>query len=383
MVWVRDFHSGKLLKEPMLASSLMKWLYPAPKPGTSPFNASTQKFITQKRPTQASSSKQFHRERKQGKNSHRARSEDAIRCFKRATHHFNPLRGSWLRASILHLLTKKVTSRCIGLWQKCMLSRRAIAPFIKRYGLDTDLFAEPIEHFSSFNDFFIRKLKPQARPIDPSTLIAPADGRYFFFRDITPLGSWWLKGFEYRLQDLLPDVDPARLIGGSLISIRLCPLDYHRFHCPMDARIDNIQSVEGPLFSVSPLATHATSNRLLMNARKILTMRSNAFSTPLYLVAIGATAVGSIQITADKGKELKRGDEIGYFEFGGSSLVLILPKQYANKIVDTPTQDALKWSEQLIRELERSQACELFIKMGTALAHIDLGDLQTALLNKR
>ena len=70
-----------------------------------------------------------------------------------------------------------------GLWQKASWSKKKVAPFIKTFGLDSSEFLDEPDSFASFNDFFIRKLKPEARPIASADAIIPADARFLFYKD--------------------------------------------------------------------------------------------------------------------------------------------------------------------------------------------------------
>src|SRR5207253_379926 len=114
---------------------------------------------------------------------------------------------------------------------------RKIVPFIKRYSIDVKEFQDPVESFSSFNDFFIRKLKPESRPLTQSPLDIPADGRYRFYNSLSDSFIFSVKNRDFTLKTLLRDDKQAeKYVGGSLVVARLCPTDCHRFYFPCDCR---------------------------------------------------------------------------------------------------------------------------------------------------
>jgi phosphatidylserine decarboxylase len=131
-------------------------------------------------------------------------------------------------------------------------SVKRILPFIKNYKLDTSEFAdENIDAFKSFNEFFYRKLKPIARPIDSSNQVAvlPADGRHLGFQNISKIKGIFTKGQTFDLETFLGDDDLAqRYKNGVLVCSRLCPVDYHRFHFPVSGIPAKPVLINGSLF---------------------------------------------------------------------------------------------------------------------------------------
>ncbi len=215
-----------------------------------------------------------------------------------------------------------------GYLQKRPSSRRKIKPFIRKFSIDPSEFLEPISHYGSFNDFFIRKLKPEARPIDsnPNVAIIPADGRYYFYTDITHDSNFIVKGKALDLESLLENRKLAQEFeGGSLVLARLCPSDYHRFHFPCDCLPGATKVINGWLYSVSPIALKRNVHILTQNKRTLCEISSPLCHRFLYL-EIGATAVGSIQETYQPNQWQMKGSEKGYFEFGGSTLILLFAK---------------------------------------------------------
>jgi phosphatidylserine decarboxylase len=214
-------------------------------------------------------------------------------------------------------------SRLYGYLQKKPSSRNKIAPFIRDYGIDSSEF-EPAE-YRSFNDFFIRKLKPSCRPIDPrpDVIVMPADGRYLAYQTFD---RFFVKGQEFSLDSFLKNSAYARCFSnGSMLIARLCPVDYHRFHFPCDGVADTPRLINGLLYSVNPLALKKRIAILSENKRVVTEIDTELFGTILY-VEVGATAVGTIRQTFEPEQRVSKGQEKGYFEFGGSCLVLLFEK---------------------------------------------------------
>ena len=217
-------------------------------------------------------------------------------------------------------------SKLYGFLQKRPKSARKVAPFIAAFHVDVTEFAET--NFGSFNDFFIRKLKSEARPIDPDPKRAalPADGRYLVFPNLRTTDRFYVKGQQFDLLSFLRDSALAhRFAEGSMLIARLCPTDYHRFHFPCDGTPGPAQLIEGPLFSVNPIALRKRLSILSENRRMITEFETKNFGTIFY-VEVGATCVGAIHQTYQPERPVKKGEEKGYFSFGGSSLVLLFEK---------------------------------------------------------
>lgn len=226
--------------------------------------------------------------------------------------------------TLLPLLSHSfLVSHIYGYLKKLPSSRSQIEPFIREYGIDTTEFAEA--EFRSFNDFFIRKLKPDCRPIvfDPHRAALPADGRYLVY---PVFDRFFVKGQEFSLESFLQDpVLARRFAEGSMLIARLCPVDYHRFHFPCDGVASSAKLINGPLYSVNPIAIRKRVAILSENKRMVTEIDTKSFGTILY-VEIGATSVGSIRQTYPPNASVCKGQEKGYFEFGGSCIVLLFEK---------------------------------------------------------
>lgn len=225
---------------------------------------------------------------------------------------------------LLHLLSRiPFFSAFVGFWQSRSFTKRKIAPFIQEHGVDPSEFAKPIEKFSSFNDFFIRKLNPNSRPIAETEAIIPADGRYWFYEKISSAFYFNIKGEKFDLSELLEDSSLAKHYEeGSLVIARLCPSDYHRFHFPCDGVPQETKLINGWLYSVNPIAIKRDVHIFTKNKRTLCLFKSAAFGE-LLILEIGATSVGTIHQTYEPNRLYKKGAEKGFFSFGGSSLVLL------------------------------------------------------------
>lgn len=228
--------------------------------------------------------------------------------------------GRWLAPKIARW---PLLSKLYGIWQRQRFTRRKIGRFVERFGIDASEFLRPIDAFESFNAFFVRELNPKARPIAGALgqAIIPADGRYKFFESIGPEIALYVKGNELVLSDLLAgfaNIDDY--LGGTLVLGRLCPLDCHRFYSPSQARVAPPHTLDGLLYSVNPLATSQKGGILARNRKTILSLESEDFGQFL-LIAIGATCVGSVHLTYSTHSTVQRGQELGYYSFGGSALI--------------------------------------------------------------
>lgn len=235
-------------------------------------------------------------------------------------------------------------------------SAARVAPFIDRYGLDPDEFAESPDTFSSFNEFFYRKLKPAARPVDAdeSAVVFPADGRHLGFARAADISGVFVKGQKFDLAALLGDEAlAAKYAGGTLVLSRLCPVDYHRFHFPVAGTPGETRLIAGPLFSVSPIALRKRLAYLWTNKRTITPLRTERHGT-VQLIEIGATCVGTIRQTFTPGKPVAKGAEKGYFAFGGSSTISLFEP------------GAVRLESDLAEYSSRQM--ELYAKVGTRMA---------------
>ncbi|ORY76368.1 phosphatidylserine decarboxylase-domain-containing protein [Protomyces lactucae-debilis] len=207
-------------------------------------------------------------------------------------------------------------------------SAKDIKPFIAFHRLNMDEVLDPVDSFKSFNEFFYRKLKPDARPCtapnDPRIAVSPADCRSVVFNTLTSATEIWVKGQQFSIARLFGDAYPedvARFENGSFGIFRLAPQDYHRFHIPVDGTLGIPKTIEGQYYTVNPMAIRSNLDVYGENVRVLIPVDTKEFGRVM-IVCIGAMMVGSTVITAEPGP-VSRTDELGYFKFGGSTILLI------------------------------------------------------------
>lgn len=230
--------------------------------------------------------------------------------------------GSFI-GSLLAFLASRFffVSWLYGFWQKRPWTRSKIQPFIQAYGVDPSEFVKQPQDFTSFNDFFIRELKPESRPLSSTPLIIPADARYLAYQTINE-DKIIVKGQKFNLTELFGDEALAkRYAEGSLLMARLCPSDYHRFHFPTDCTPGESRLINGFLYSVNPIALDQRLSIFWENKRKLTLLKTESFGEIAYF-EVGATNVGTIIHTHQAFSPAKKGAEKGYFSFGGSALLL-------------------------------------------------------------
>lgn len=226
------------------------------------------------------------------------------------------------------LVRRAVFSRWYGYKMKKPESSLRVLPFISKYEIDVDEFAKSPFDYKTFNEFFYRALKPEARPIAPGDRVAvfPADGRHLAFPDIDAAAGFYVKGMKFALRDLLADdALAARFAGGAMLISRLCPVDYHRFHFPVNGVPEESRLINGFLYSVSPVALRRRLRYLVENKRVVTVVESPEFGR-VAIIEVGATNVGSIQQSFVPGRAVKKGDEKGLFAFGGSCVITLFER---------------------------------------------------------
>lgn len=235
-------------------------------------------------------------------------------------------------------------SQLYGLFQKSRFSRSKVVPFIQEFDVDVSEFLDPVSSFSSFNDFFIRKLNLSFRPLAQGENVAvlPADARYLVYPQIDVADGFVVKGKKFDLRELLQDDAQAqRYAKGAMVIARLCPTDYHRFHFPCSGTASEARLINGPLYSVNPIALRKNIAILSENKRVITEIDSKAFGKVLY-IEVGATNVGSITQTYSPRTFCPKGAEKGYFSFGGSSLIVLFEPNRITFDADLVEQSAKK-----------------------------------------
>jgi phosphatidylserine decarboxylase len=217
--------------------------------------------------------------------------------------------------------------------------------FVAKYGVNMAEAANPdIASYSSFNEFFTRPLRPDARPLAKADFVCPVDGAISQFGQIDDDQIFQAKGHQFSTTALVGGDSElaAQFQHGSFANLYLSPKDYHRLHMPCDGRLTRMIYVPGALFSVNPTTARGIPNLFARNERVVCVFES-ARHGPFVLVLVGATIVGSMAtawhglVNPPRSSEvrewryddqkiiLKKGDEMGRFLLG-STIVMLFKK---------------------------------------------------------
>ena len=228
-------------------------------------------------------------------------------------------------AALAGLLTQPLLSRIYGWANSSAWSRRRIRPFVEQMGIDMQSSVKRIDEFRSFNDFFTREIQSASRPVcdKPNVCVAPADGKLLTYRQVDAQRSFQIKRSCFNLGGLLGDrVEASSFAGGSLVVARLGLADCHHFHFPDSGVPEAARSIEGRLHAGGPYALRTLVPFFSENHRMVTRFASDHFG-PMAIVEIGALTVGSIRQRFEPGARVATGDPKGYFELGGSTVVLL------------------------------------------------------------
>lgn len=224
---------------------------------------------------------------------------------------------------LLKLAVCPGVSRIMGKYLASPVSRWMIAGYIRRHGIDMKSYEK--KKYVSFNDFFIRKRKRSKCTLDvvPSHLISPCDG-YLSVYSIDSGSKFRIKNVEYSIPQLLEnDLLASSYLGGTCFVFRLTPQNYHRYCYIDDGLKGKNHFVKGVLHCVRPVACE-TYPVYVRNSREYTVIRTMFFGKVVQM-EVGALLVGKIHNHQEAG-EVLRGEEKGYFAFGGSTIILLLEK---------------------------------------------------------
>ena len=254
------------------------------------------------------------------------------------------------------MVPKRAVSGAIGWGASCgipaafrtlMLSR-----FARIYGIDVAEAEKPLGEYGGFDEFFTRKLRSGARPVDdaPGRIVSPADGTVVECGLVTAGKMLQAKGSLFDLATLLGDADAAaRLEGGAYLITYLSPKDYHRVHSPAGGRVIGWQHIPGTLFSVGARSIRSEPELFVRNERfvTLLEMEGGGLAAVVMVAAIG---VGHVTASYDSDvathgrgflkaavrahrydvpKPIARGDELGIFHLGSTTIAVFEPGRVA------------------------------------------------------
>lgn len=230
----------------------------------------------------------------------------------------------------LRILVRPFVSKAAGMLLNTRLSAKLIPDFVKKNKIDLSQYQK--QEFVSYNDFFTRKIKPEERPVseDGNILISPCDGKATVCR-IGRDSRFFIKDTEYTVEQLLRNRKLAeRYLNGYAVILRLTVDDYHRYCYVADGKKSANVILPGVFHTVNPAANDALPI-YKENAREYTLLKTEKFGTVL-MMEVGAMMVGKITNHLRKPAVVKKGQEKGCFEFGGSTIVLLL--QYGHVRMD-------------------------------------------------
>mgnify|MGYP003952948819 CR=1 FL=1 len=263
---------------------------------------------------------------------------------------------SFLGKCLSKVLIKPMPSRIYGKYQNSPLSQRKIGTFIENFDIDLSEFIPETgcsqdAPYSNFNSFFIRKFKTGKREFvgNKNILGAPCEARYFAYHSIDEDQEIPVKGKYLNARSILKDDRWEQVFkDGPVLLARLCPVDYHRFHFPDNGKLIDYYNISGKLHSVNPLALKTKGDIFATNEREISILQTENFGKIGY-VEVGAMMVGKIVQSFEK-DTFQKGEEKGYFLFGGSTVIV-----FGEKGKWIPDADILE---------NTSKGIETFIKLG-------------------
>jgi phosphatidylserine decarboxylase len=257
---------------------------------------------------------------------------------------------------VLPIAKQKAITKRYGRMMSSRKSVERIPDFVSSLNIDMSESKKSVSEFQTFNEFFFRELKPEARKIGEG-LVSPGDGRVLAFEKISEVNSFFVKGKKFTLKEFLKDdVLFKKHENSSMIIVRLAPNDYHRYHFPFKGKASESKRIDGSYYSVSPIALQSNFTKVFCkNKKEICTLTTEAHGEIL-LIPVGATMVGSLNSTYQPNTIVEKGQEMGYFAFGGSTVVLLFDAKH------------FKIDEDLIHNTKNN--IETYLHMGDKIASV-------------
>lgn len=258
------------------------------------------------------------------------------------------------KIALLPLVKRKFLSEWYGRKMSKPSSVKKIPSFISDLNIDISEAKKKVKDFTSFNDFFYRELKSEARPIE-NNFVSPGDGKLLAFEDVADVHDFFIKGRKFTLKEFLNNDTLAKQYkNASLFILRLAPNDYHRFHFPYDGIPSETTKIKGDYLSVSPYALANNFTKVFCENKREFCSLSTKNKGNILLIPVGATMVGTIIETYTPNSEVKKGDEMGYFAFGGSTIAILVDKT------------KIKMDSDILQNTKNK--IETFVKMGEKIA---------------
>lgn len=256
----------------------------------------------------------------------------------------------YLLVVCFHIVPKAFLSRIFGYAARICLPASVLRILIRHYcvsfGVNVSEMEIPEKGFTTFDQFFTRRLKPGARLVDsdPAAVVSPVDGRIDQFGKITDMQIIQAKGIDFRLCDLIPEPYSRMFENGLFLTVYLSPGDYHRIHSPVDGFIECGIHIPGKLFPVSECMVNGIKGLFTKNERIITLIRMK--SGICAVCKIGAMNVGRISVEysdltantsafrksktlsfpSNEALRLKKGDHLATFHIGSTVILLFSQK---------------------------------------------------------
>jgi phosphatidylserine decarboxylase len=224
---------------------------------------------------------------------------------------------------LTELGSRKWISRLAGRIARSPASRLFIPRFARVYGIAIEEAEKPIGEYATLNEFFTRRLKPGARPVDeaPGVLVSPVDARITGMGPVQDGTIFNIKGQDYTIDELLGFSPRASLYrNGYGIVLYLSPSDYHRIHSPVDGVVVERHHLPGRVYPVNEFGLTRLRRVLSRNERLVTYIRHE--SGEIALVKVGALNVSGIRYADPSADRLSRGGELAWFEFGSTVVLL-------------------------------------------------------------
>lgn len=255
-------------------------------------------------------------------------------------------------------LPRKTLSRFVGFLAQIRwpgaLNLWVIKGFAKLYSINISEAEKKIDEYSTLMEFFTRKLKPEARPIEDAFLVHPCDSEIIQRGPIESETLIQAKGLKYKVQMLTNDPEAIdKYNNGYFLTYYLCPRDYHRVHSCVSGVITQMNYSEGDLWPVNKWSVNNIRNLYTKNERVHLEIATE--KGPIGVVFVGATNVGSIALNFEPSLrtnqnrgplrktytpplEVEKGQELGMFRFG-STVILLLSEEWKNQLLKSQAQE--------------------------------------------
>jgi phosphatidylserine decarboxylase len=256
---------------------------------------------------------------------------------------------------LLHILPKNLLSHFVGILTHARypfgLHTLVKNWFIRQYRIETAEAEHPLDQYPTMGAFFVRRLKPGARPIAASPLVSPVDGTLTQGGRFQPGNAvlTQIKGLDYTLEDLAgPGWDLQDYLQGGFLTIYLAPYNYHRIHSPIEGQVAQVSYIPGALWPVNTWSVGHIPGLFVVNER--IAVEVAGVSGKALVIMVGATNVGRITLDFHSGMEgnklprpkgshwrpphpvrLEKGGGLGCFELG-STVILILSKELMDKV---------------------------------------------------